>query len=168
LNVGACEVEVGFIFEHAAYEVKAIQWKMWWRGIQQSGFLLELANNGLFLVMRQVVPEDGGLVGLFFFDGLGGEDQLDILGYLVGQPEFSLYEITLDVKALINALNDYDYFGHFRPRVPQVLLLDVVWGHFQPVLKVPPQFFLVEIDPLLDFEVVLDRVECTLSSIMIL
>lgn len=93
---------------------------------QEPRLLLELPQNCLSLVVRQVVPKHCALSCLFLFDSLGGKDELDIFGYLVGQPKFSLYQIALDIKALIYALNDYDYFGHFGPRIPQVLLLDVV------------------------------------------
>lgn len=65
--------------------------------------------------------------------------------------------MTLQVKTLIDSLNNYQHFGNFLPRIAQILLLNAVGSNFKPVLKVSAQLFLVEVHPLLNPEVVLSK-----------
>ena len=77
-----------------------------------------------------------------------------------------LNQVSLQVHAGVHCLYDDDHLGHLAPLVAQILLLQKLRGDFEPVLEVPSEFFLVEVDLLLYLEVVLHSGAITLSWTM--
>jgi hypothetical protein len=72
------------------------------------------------------------------------------------QPKLSLYNVAFIVKTFINSFNYDNNFWYFSSHISQILLFNDIRSNFKPIFEVSSKFFIIEIDSLLYFKIVLN------------